>query len=52
MNKRSFTLIELLIVLVIIGVVVTLAVPQYQNVVMRMRGAEAMRNVRALADSV
>jgi len=51
MKTRSFTLIELLIVLVIIGVVVTLAVPRYQSFVIRMRGAEAMSNVRAIADA-
>jgi prepilin-type N-terminal cleavage/methylation domain-containing protein len=51
MKRQSFTLIELLIVLVIIGIVVTLAVPQYQLFVIRMRGAEAMTNLRAIADS-
>ena len=31
MRKRSFTLIELLIVLVIVGVLVTVAIPQYEK---------------------
>jgi len=35
--KKSFTLIELLIVLVIIGVLATLAVSQYQNIVERSK---------------
>lgn len=51
-KKYSFTLIELLIVLVIIGIAVTLAVPKYQKWVIRARGAEAMNNLRALSDSL
>jgi len=50
--KKSFTLIELLIVLVIIGVLTILAVPQYKSYVLKAQGAEAMRNVRTLADSL
>ena len=50
--KKSFTLIELLIVLIIIGVLVTLAMPQYQSLVIRARGAEAMNNLRSVSDSI
>jgi len=49
--RKAFTLIELLIVLIIIGVLVALAVPQYEKFVIRARGAEAMTNLRAFADS-
>jgi len=52
MKTRAFTLIELLIVLVIIGILASLAVPQYRLFVIRARGAEAMQNVRAIADSL
>jgi len=52
MRKHAFTLIELLIVLVIIGIVAVLAIPRFRVVLINMRGAEAMTNVRALADSV
>ena len=52
MKTRSFTLIELLIVLVIIGVVVILVIPQYQQLIIKARGAEAKRNLTALGDSV
>lgn len=48
--KKSFTLIELLIVLVIIGILVTLAVPQYQRFVIRAQSAEAKMFVRVWAD--
>ena len=50
--KKSFTLIELLIVIVIIGVIMTLAVPRYRLLVINARGAEAKKTLRAIADSV
>ena len=39
--KRGFTLLEILIVIVIIGVMATLGLTQYNAVVERSRGAEA-----------
>lgn len=50
--KKAFTLIELLIVLIIIGVIVTLAVPQYEKWLIRVRGAEAMTNLQIKLGSV
>jgi len=39
--KRGFTLLELLIVIIIVGIMATLGLTQYTTVVERSRGAEA-----------
>lgn len=41
MRRRGFTLLELLIVIIIVGVMATLGLTQYNAVVERSRGAEA-----------
>jgi prepilin-type N-terminal cleavage/methylation domain-containing protein len=46
-KTNGFTLIELLIVVVIIGIIITLAVGQYQKMLDRTREAEAITNIRA-----
>ena len=43
MNNKAFTLLELLIVILIIAVLATLAVPQYIGFIEKSRAAEAMR---------
>jgi prepilin-type N-terminal cleavage/methylation domain-containing protein len=40
MKSKGFTLIELLLVLAVMGILVTLAVPGYQSIVFRSRAAE------------
>lgn len=48
LSKKGFTLIELLIVIIIIGVLATLAIPQYTRFVERARAAEALTMIGAL----
>ncbi len=50
--RKSFTLIELLIALVIIGILVTIAIPQYNRYKDKAVIAEAKIATQALADSI
>ncbi len=43
LNKKGFTLVELLIVVIIIGILATLAVPQYARMMEKAKQAEARR---------
>lgn len=51
LNKKGFTLLELLIVIIIIGVLATLGLMQYQTVVEKSRGAEARQVLSTLRSS-
>lgn len=48
--KKGFTLIELLMVMVIVGILVTVALPKYQASLERGRATEAVTNLRAASD--
>lgn len=52
MNKKGFTMMELLVVVVIIGVLSSLALPQYMRTLERARATEAMTALKAFNDAV
>lgn len=47
-NSRAFTLIELLVVVLIIGILAAVALPQYNKVVKRAQGKEALMAINTL----
>ena len=50
-NKKAFTLIELLTVLLFVAILTTVALPQYRRVIDKARVTEAQAMLRALYDS-
>ena len=50
--KKGFTLIELLIVMVVLGILVTIALPKYRSSLERGRAMEGINNLRAASDAV
>lgn len=50
--KEGFTLVELLIVIVLIGVLTLIALPKYQTSMERARALEAMENICYLAEYI
>lgn len=49
--QRGFTLIELLVVVLIIGILTSVAVPQYQKAVERSKAAEAITLLASIAQA-
>jgi len=48
MHKKGFTLLELLVVVVIIGILATIALPQYTATIEKARSGEAVINIGAI----
>ena len=51
-SKKGFTLLELLVVVLIIGVLTAIAIPQYQKAVEKSKAAQAITWVKAISNAL
>ena len=51
-NKKGFTLLEILIVLIILGVIAGIAIPAFQNQIEKGKAQEAYRNISMIKESL
>ena len=52
MNNKAFTLIELLVVVLIIGILASVALPQYQKAVEKSKAAQAFVVLRSVGQAI
>ena len=51
-NKKGFTLLELLVVVLIIGILASIALPQYTRAVEKAKVAEALTTIKSIEDAI
>ena len=52
MKQKGFTLVEMLTAVLIVGVLVSIALPMYMRTIERSRATEAMSAIKAINDSI